>query len=170
MKDMGRSSVQTLTAIAKVTTGSYIAGGYLRDSFLGMPYNDVDVFIPLKYRTAVMDAIPLPMSQDTGGNYTGSNLYSYRVASTCINLIFVDTLYITDYIRKSFDITLCMIWYSLDTNSLYLTKEFKKAVRQQCITIRGRRYLSRDQQVKSAKMRVPKLQDKYPTFSYKMLD
>lgn len=121
-----------LTKYAKCSKNPVIiAGGYLRDTILGKPIKDIDVFSTTHIGS--IDFISHYTKIEPCKRYEGSNILDvYQHKVTRINYIQVNTL---DGFLNNFDIGLCRIYYNISADFLRTSQDFEQDVRNKTITL-----------------------------------
>lgn len=117
--------VQNLMAAVNTTRPYWIAGGFLRDKLLGVPFKDIDVFVPgdepvdpdepkaLRYRLAAVAEVTM-------------NGRSINIIGLRRQLSFADVL-------ETMDIGLCQV--GLKDWKVYATRAYLKDVADKTITV-----------------------------------
>lgn len=132
----------------------FIGGGFVRDSLLGQPYKDVDLFIEIKDDEDELDADFLYLPLDRNGNYANLTVSSessdpaYQVGENGLEAVYSTTRLLNsnrvlvnlcfhrkqegydDFVSSvvgSFDLDICQA-YSMDGEYPAWTRSFSKAV------------------------------------------
>lgn len=123
----------------------YIAGGFLRDSLLGRPVKDIDVYILLGENAELKRFAhkPTVYKKMTSVTYEGDPSNCIRNVYQCtsagfdrINIITMGPyVNFSEFIENSFDIGLCKIYYDVGAGTLHTTPEFEKDVRNKTLTV-----------------------------------
>jgi len=120
--------IRKLESIAAENPSSIIAGGFVRDTELGVGFKDIDVYIPGASSRLTQRKLDKLGAYRTSGDYSGSNIYTYQIKDSDINLVVVKDARnqedLHNYVRRTFDVGLCMCWINLNDGSTYLTPEF----------------------------------------------
>lgn len=117
----------------------YIAGGYLRDSLLGRPIKDIDLFVDVSKRSSVQversltRLIAQPWYTPFDGEYDSSMFHTVgTVKDTRINLIIPKTSFEEHF--ETFDLGLCKIYYNVVEDKLVQHEDFIRDVDNKTLT------------------------------------
>jgi len=117
----------------------YIAGGYLRDSLLGKPIKDIDLFVDLSTRYAAQASKTLerlvmqPWYVPSAGDYDSSMFHTVgTIKDTRINLIIPKTSFEEHF--ETFDLGLCKIYYNVVEDKLVQHEDFIRDVDNKTLT------------------------------------
>lgn len=115
----------------------WIAGGFLRDTLLGKPIKDVDVFVntSTNFPTFCLEG----MSPSSDEVYSESEMCCFKVVGTRLNIIqLLNGVGVKEYIDKKFDLGLCQIGIPLVGQSqytLYTTPAFEEDCKNKTLTV-----------------------------------
>ncbi len=180
--------VQVLRKIQRISSNAIIAGGYFRDKFNEIPYNDIDVYIQQpeskeaaekfgdtefwkEYLNLKVDSWKsidnISNLTDTDKDYDSANnssiitVFEMTKNKLVYNLIMVNSDPIV-YVNKHFDFGICKTW--CDGKKITFTKEFMSDVEHKTLTYTEGK-VSNTKFVHAMHIHLTKLQSKYPQHS-----
>lgn len=115
----------------------WIAGGFLRDTILGKPIKDIDVYVGYneEVKRLAENSIRQGILIDNLDKSYDKDLFHYagQIKGTRINfLVPIDDLHKH---FATFDIGLCKVYYDIKEDNLVVTDDFKRDVENKTITL-----------------------------------
>jgi len=181
--------ISTLRKIQKIASNSIIAGGYFRDKFSDVPYNDIDIYIQPTYQKAAlnndvcdkeywkgffnlkvddygsMDNIAELGETDEEYDIINNNniitVFEMTRNELRYNLIIINIDPIK-YVEELFDFGICKNY--CDGKKVTFTKEFMSDIEHKRLTFTDRA-VSDANLNHAINVHLPKLQHKYPNFT-----
>jgi hypothetical protein len=139
VEEVTKDEWKALEIIKGHSLSSVIAGGYMRDTLLNVPFNDIDVFIHKRYckeLTKFLVAAGFDIRADVERNYDDVMFESCRVEGTRLNVIFIEgEITPTQFVERHFDIGICQAVYNLTTEHLHTTPRFDYDFEHNKVTI-----------------------------------
>lgn len=157
--DMTENENVTLSNLknAEAVHQIYIAGGYLRDTLLGKPIKDIDVFVygdPWLMERVEKDRAFVKTSVQ---EYDGDLFHlTGNIKNTRINLLFPKKNWAAHF--NSFDLGICKVSYELKRDFLHQHSDFIKDAENKTLTHVGK--------VQHNEEHVHRIQKKYPDYIY----
>lgn len=135
--DMTKTEDEVLTRLKEGIFGVteiYIAGGYLRDTLLGKPIKDIDVFLYASEQNIELMQCKSDFVKTSVEAYNSQMFHlTGNITGTRLNLIFPKYPWHKHF--ETFDIGLCKICYDVKQNILKQSPEFRRDVDNKTITL-----------------------------------
>lgn len=136
--DMTKREEQYLDALREavgVVSDLYIAGGYLRDTLLGKPIKDIDLYVYFHTEADRQQFLKLSSFQvNSNSDYEEGDLYFTGTwKNTRINVIAPKNEWRVHF--NTFDIGLCKVYYNLRTDTLVRSYDFNRDVEGRTLTL-----------------------------------
>lgn len=138
-----------------------VAGGAVRDTLLGRPVKDIDVFhdLVLQNTNDLERVLPRTEAEEIEHRYDSKSVWN--LPSLNIDFIYVGSFVVdgdfSDYIHEHFRCNLSKVWY--DAGTLHFSPEFIRAVATQTLEFR----------TGTAQDYIDKICAKYPEFGVEIV-
>lgn len=156
-----------LSQISIVDPSAILAGGAVRDWYLGAPAKDLDIYVRCPNHQTYDDKVDMlskigignvtPLSKNSAANYTSlPGLLSVFEGDYCgmsVNIMFMNTYSYGENIIKEFDCSICECFMNKDGEYFY-SNNFLKTIESKVIFV-NERYTGNEQHVIKMAERFP---------------